>query len=149
MFHSRELNKKINRLHERALRVVYKNYELSFEELLFIDGSFSVHHRNVQAVAIEMYKQYHKMSPKLTAEIYDIKNPDKSCFDIFKKTRSRTVAYGDQSLKNFGPDIWNKVPEDIKKSPSLNSFKEKIKVWKPESCPCRLCKIFIRGVGFI
>ena len=50
------------------------NYELSFEELLFIDGSFSVHHRNVQAVAIEMYKQYHKMSPKLIAEIYDIKN---------------------------------------------------------------------------
>ena len=30
MFHSRELNNKINKLHKPALRVVYKNYELLF-----------------------------------------------------------------------------------------------------------------------
>ena len=86
-------------MHERALRIVYKNYELTFEELLFIDGSFSVHHRNIQAVAIEMYKQYHKMSPKLTAEIYDIKNPDKSCFDIFKQHGQERLHMGINHLK--------------------------------------------------
>ena len=149
MFHSRQLNNKINQLHERALRIVYKNYELSFEELLFIDGSFCVHHRNIHAVAIEMYKQYHKMSPEITTEIFDMKNPDEDHFDVFKKTRSRTVAYGDQSLKNFGPEIWNIVPGDIKGSSSLKKFKDKIKEWKPVNCPCRLCKIFVKGVGFI
>ena len=30
MFHSRTLNSKINRLHERALRIVYSDYKLSF-----------------------------------------------------------------------------------------------------------------------
>ena len=46
MFHSRKLNNKINRSHERCLRVVY-NYRLSiFEELLNKDNSVSVHHRN-------------------------------------------------------------------------------------------------------
>ena len=149
MFHSRELNNKINKLHERALRVVYRNYELSFEELLFIDGSSSVHHRNIHAVAIEMFKQYHKMSPEITTEIFDMKNPEKSCFDVFKKTRVRTVAYGDHSLRNFGPDIWNIVPEDMKKLCTLEKFKDKVKEWKPTNCPCRLCKIFIKGVGFI
>ena len=34
MFHSRLLNNRINRLHERALRLVYKDSNLSFEELL-------------------------------------------------------------------------------------------------------------------
>ena len=34
MFHSRILNKKINKLHERALRIVYKNDDLNFQELL-------------------------------------------------------------------------------------------------------------------
>ena len=34
MFHSRDLNNRINRLYERALRLVYKNNNLTFEELL-------------------------------------------------------------------------------------------------------------------
>ena len=34
MFHSRKLNKRINRLHERALRVAYKNDDLTFQQLL-------------------------------------------------------------------------------------------------------------------
>ena len=32
MFHNRTLNNKINRLHERALRIVYPNTNLTFEE---------------------------------------------------------------------------------------------------------------------
>ena len=34
MFHSRTLSNKINRLHERALRIVYSDYKSSFCELL-------------------------------------------------------------------------------------------------------------------
>ena len=39
MFHNRTLNNKINKLHERALRLVYKNENLSFVELLDMDNS--------------------------------------------------------------------------------------------------------------
>ena len=56
MFHSRSLNKKINRIHERALRVVYANFSSSFEELLAVDGSVKIHERNIQYLAIEIYK---------------------------------------------------------------------------------------------
>ena len=48
MFHSRTLNNKINRLHERALRIVYSDYKSSFCELLEKDKSFSIHHKNIQ-----------------------------------------------------------------------------------------------------
>ena len=54
MYHSRIPNKKINKLHERALRLVYKDNTLSFNELLSMDNSFTIHHRNVQKLAIEM-----------------------------------------------------------------------------------------------
>ena len=40
MFHSRTLNSKMNRLHERALRIVYSSYKSSFCELLVKDKSF-------------------------------------------------------------------------------------------------------------
>ena len=56
MFHSRNLNNRINRLHERGLHIVYKECDLSYDELLEKDRSFSVHHRNLQKLATEMFK---------------------------------------------------------------------------------------------
>ena len=41
MFHSRNINNKIIRIHERALRLVYQN-NLSFSELLDLDHSITV-----------------------------------------------------------------------------------------------------------
>ena len=38
MFHSRKLNTKINKLHERALRITYRDQESSFEDLLGHDN---------------------------------------------------------------------------------------------------------------
>ena len=55
MFHSRTLNNKINRLHERALRIVYSDYKSSFCELLEKDKSFSIHHKNIQSLDIEIF----------------------------------------------------------------------------------------------
>ena len=47
MFHSRKLNNKINKLHERCLQIVYNNNTSTYEELLETDNSVSVHFRNV------------------------------------------------------------------------------------------------------
>ena len=56
MFHSRTINNKINRLHERALRIVYSDFKSSFEGLLLKGNSFSIHERKIQSLAIEIYK---------------------------------------------------------------------------------------------
>ena len=56
MFCSRKMNRKIYHIHERALRLVYEDYVTSFEDLLIKDKSVSIHHRNIQKVAIEMFK---------------------------------------------------------------------------------------------
>ena len=63
MFHSRTLNNKINRLHERALRLAYADDKLTFQELLDLDKSITIHHRNIQKLAIEMYKIKNNLSP--------------------------------------------------------------------------------------
>ena len=41
MFYSRTTNNKINKLHERALRLVYDDYVSAFEELLEKDNLFT------------------------------------------------------------------------------------------------------------
>ena len=39
--------------------------------------------------------------------------------------------------------------DEIKQQTSLNDFKKSIKKWKPQDCQCRLCKVYINGVGFL
>ena len=56
MGHSRGLNNKINRLHERCLRIIYDDNKSSFDESLQKDKSITIHHRNIQSLAIELYK---------------------------------------------------------------------------------------------
>ena len=70
MFCSRQMNRKINHIHERALRLVYDDYESSFDDLLIKDNSVSIHHRNIQYVAIEMYKVMNNLAPPIMKEIF-------------------------------------------------------------------------------
>ena len=46
------LNTKINRLHERCLRIAYNDKKSDFNELLVKDGSVSIHHQNLPKTCI-------------------------------------------------------------------------------------------------
>ena len=70
MCHSRTLDSKINKLHERALRLVYDDRQSTFEELLNINKSVTIHHRNVQVLATELYKVHHGLAPELINDIF-------------------------------------------------------------------------------
>ena len=52
MLHSRSNNNKIKHLHERCLRIAYQDKQSFYENLLVKDGTVSMHHRNIQALAI-------------------------------------------------------------------------------------------------
>ena len=62
--------------------------------------------------------------------------------------RINTVNRGEQTVRYRGPKTWQIVPEDIKNAKSLAIFKDKIKTWKPTGCTCRLCKTYVRDLGY-
>ena len=158
MFHSRTLNNRINRLHERGLRLVYKDYTLTFDELLRKDKSFSIHHRNLQLLAIEMYKVFKGVAPAFMSDIFGI-HPNANTVNVSANTRSgrcfynqsnpKTVKYGLETLRSLGPKIWNLIPTDLKDISSLPLFKVKIRKWVPRNCPCRLCYSFVPQLVFL
>ena len=65
MFHERKENVHINNIYKRALRILYKDDISSFDELLKRDESYTVHQRNIQSLAIELFKTKNNIGPDL------------------------------------------------------------------------------------
>ena len=74
MCHNRSLNLKINRLHERYLRIIYSDKKSSFDEFLDKDESVSIYHQNIQKLGIEMFKVLNGESPQIVNEIFRIRD---------------------------------------------------------------------------
>ena len=54
-----------------------------------------------------------------------------------------------ESIRYFGPTIWDTLPEEIKSTTTLDSFKQKIQNWEGLDCPYRVCKDFYPNLGFL
>ena len=63
--HNRSLNNNINRIHERALSIVYRVQKSPFKELLEKDNSVTVHVKNLQVLVTAMYEVQNNCSPEL------------------------------------------------------------------------------------
>ena len=74
MLHSRKNNNKTKHLHERCLRLIYSDKKSSYENLLEKNNSVSIHHKNIQALTIEMFKVNHKLCPASTGDIFNGKD---------------------------------------------------------------------------
>ena len=70
---NRSLNTKINRLHERCLRIVYNNKKSSFNEQLVKDGSVSIHHQNLRKLAVEIFNVSRGLSPEIVNKLFQFR----------------------------------------------------------------------------
>ena len=95
MFHSRRLDKKIINVHEKSVRIVSYDCKLTFQELLEKGASFSVHHRNIQTLAMEIYKHIRGLSPAIIGEIFKV---------------NRTLPYDIRTQNDFS----SRVPQTVK-----------------------------------
>ena len=71
----------------------------------------------------------------------------RNVYELYSRN-PRTVKYGTETISYLAPKVWSIVPQPIKESTSIPSFKTKIRKWKPH-CPCRLCKRYLQHVGFV
>ena len=130
IFHNRRYNNKINRLHERMLRIVYKDYKSSFPELLSEDKSFTVCHKNVQKLAIEMCKVKNELCPKIMLDLFkELTHPCNIRNGLICGSYIiKTVCYGTETIAYLGPKILSIIPDEIRESASLEIFRQKIKL---------------------
>ena len=149
MLHSRRNSNIIRNLKEQCLRLIYKhkNSQKLTKELLTKDGSVPIHHGNIQAFSTEFYKIKNGLSPEIFTKILACETEShynlRRCNNI-RIPSIRTVYHGSGSICLLGLKIWNILPNEIKQQTSLNSFKNSVKKWKSQDCPCRLCKNYFK-----
>ena len=108
MFHGRQLNKKNNKIRERALRITYKDDGSTYSELLEKDCAVTIHTKNLQLLMTEMYKTRNDLNPSFMQEIfceneshYNLRNNNE-----FVQPRVRSVGNGTESVRfkvhNYG-----------------------------------------------
>ena len=130
MCHSRTNKRKIDRLHERCLRIIYNDKQSSFKELLEKDSSVSIHERNVQILATEMYKVSNNFSPPHMNGIIEVRN--KHPYNLrrnsqFFRPLVKSVYHRTRSLSYLGLKVWDILPNIYKNIDGLHKFKKAIK----------------------
>ena len=123
MFHSRAMEHKKNKIHERTLRLIHPNqHQLSFKQLLEKNKTVSIRQRNLQTLTTEFYKAKNKISPEVPNSLLEFtnKNYDLRNASILKRKRYFTVHYGSESLVSLAPKIWELVPDSIRRKNIIN-----------------------------
>ena len=144
MFHERQINYKINKIHERALRIVYNDTFMSFEELLVKDTTFTIDHQNIKSLEIEMYKAVNNLLAGNLSRFFVRSNhnynlPSKSELTV---PSINTVFKGQNySISCFGLVIWNSIPAELRGKKSFQVFKSEIKALRPKTALLDYAKI--------
>ena len=70
MFTSRYLNNALDNTHERALRLIYNDHEKSFNSILVENNLKTIHHKNLEFLATEIYRFQTGLSPPIMNDIF-------------------------------------------------------------------------------
>ena len=149
MFHDRASNSKLNRIHERALRLVCNDSESELKKLKKEYGN--IHHHNLQLLMIEIFKTKNNLNPTFMKNIFTERNIQ---YSLRSENHlwlpiAKTTTYGTENIQYKGCHLWSSLPREIKDSNTFAEFKRKIKSWDGITCICGLCKVFIKDLGFL
>lgn len=134
---------KLEKIHFRALKFIFQDFNASYEGLLERAGTVTLHLSRLRTLAVETFKIIYGSSP-----LY-LKN-----FIVFKESKYnlrysnlldlpsvRTTQYGLNSFSYQAAKLWNALPDEARKIASFNSFKQFVKTWNGISCKCAMCKV--------
>ena len=115
-----------SKIHERALRIAYKDNCSNLEEILTKVNRISIHHKNVQLLATEIFKIQRNLNPSFMNQTFVEKDtPYTFCSgrDILAP-KPNTIGYGIENAHFLAAKIW--LTSSSKEFQILDSFRREI-----------------------
>ena len=125
MFHTKQLNNRINSLHKKALRVKNQDRNSSFSELLNLDKSVSIHYRNIKYLLTEIYKVKMGLSPPIMSDIFSLSENSSynlRCGVTVNRRNIRTSKFGFETISTIRAMILEWLTSWIEKCRDLKNF---------------------------
>ena len=66
-------NSKLEKIHERALKIIYKDYDSSYEELISKSNSSTLLKSRIRLILCEVFKSIHRMNPPCISNLFEVK----------------------------------------------------------------------------
>ena len=134
--------KKIEKLQERALRFVYENHDLSYEDLLEKAKMPTLKIRRLRTMAMETFKILNNLAPPCLSNLVKTKENSYNFrySNILQIPAVRTTTYGKNSFRYAAAVLWNNFPEHFRQTNNFNHFKSLLNHWNGEQCKCSMCK---------
>ena len=131
----------VEKIHYRALKIVYNSNEC-YEELLIQNNEVSIHLKQLRTLAIEIYKSLADVNPDFMRNYFSIKEIPDSLRNgrALKIPSACSTYYGINPIHFRACVLWNKLPNSLKESQSLPEFKNRIKSIGKIDCSCTICR---------
>ena len=109
------------------------------------------HQQCINSLMIEVYQYLNGHSRDIINDIFKFRENTYNLrnFHIFQTKNPCPLKYGLDAIPYCASQLWQQLPIDNREAAYLNLFKNRIKTWKCEDCPCRSCKIFMQNVRYI
>ena len=116
---------RLEKVQERALRLVFNDKGSSYTDLLQRARVPSVLVRWKRLLLIEVFKALNGVSPPYIQELFREKDVPYNLRSskIVIQPRCKTTTHGISSLSYQGAKLWNNLPENVKGAPSVKEFK--------------------------
>ena len=130
---STALSQKIKKIQECTLRLLYNDSYSSYNSLLLKAERRTMEVSRLRRLSIEVFKALKFLNPDFMRTYFKkgSHSPGRKNGLVFNRTK--TITFGEKSLRTLGPKIWNSLPEDVKDLTSLPKFIEFVK-------RCNICK---------
>ena len=141
LFSSKAANNEINRAHKRALRVLHKEYDSSFELCLQREADTTIHIKNLKKLMLEVLKTVNSLNPSYLWDFFITKQIEYNLRikNLVKLPQIKTHVFGRHPVTFRGSILWNTLSDGMKTCENVAAFKKKIKTCKGANCSCKLC----------
>ena len=119
---------KVEKIQERCLRIIYKDYESSYDRLLDRTNTTKLAISRLRILILEVFKSIHMLNPKCISDLFELKSTSFSLRNNVKvlQPKRRTTTYGLRTSSYTGAKLWNDLSPILSNVGNVDIFKSSL-----------------------